>query len=209
MPFQVVANFQSKRKTPSLLSFYAGERLFGADAEALLGRKPHLVASAPQELLGRNVSHPLVDTYLHGSFLGSAVEPNARGGLDFLFPEATSTQRYSAEELAAMLLAHARDFASHVAGQRIHDAVITVPSFASQSERLALQTAADLAGVKVLALVDENTAAGIHYGIDRVFENATHRMLLYNMGAESTQVRREREIRKRQQRGVSGWGAIV
>jgi hypothetical protein len=41
----------------------------------------------------------------------------------------------------------------------------------------------------VLGLVDENTAAGVHYGIDRVFENKTHVMVLYNMGSEATQVR--------------------
>ena len=88
-----------------------------------------------------------------------------------------------------MLLAHARDFASAVADQRIQDAVITVPAYAAQGERLALVAAAELAGLKVLALIDENTATGVHYGIDRVFENTTHYMMLYNMGAESTQVR--------------------
>ena len=205
MPFQVVANFQSKRKTPALVAFAGGERLFGADAEALLGRKPSLVLASPLTLLGRNASHPLVQSALFASHQAVDVRSGARGGLEAFFPVAPAVAaaagfanetalHFSAEELAAMLLAHARDFASHVADQRIQDAVITVPAFAAQGERLALIAAAELAGLKVLALIDENTAVGVHYGIDRVFENTTHYMMLYNMGAESTQVRaRERE----------------
>ena len=192
MPFQVVANFQSKRKTPSLLAFDGSERLFGADAEALLGRKPGNVIAAPVALLGRNATHPLVELALHGSFAAAVVGPagDGRGGLalELPVPAGGNATRYSVEELSAMLLAHARDFASAVAEQRIQDAVITVPSFATQGERLALVAAAELAGLKVLALIDENTATGVHYGIDRVFENAMHYMMLYNMGAESTQV---------------------
>jgi molecular chaperone DnaK (HSP70) len=94
---------------------------------------------------------------------------------------------FAAEELAGMLMAHARDFAQAFSGGPVMDAVITVPAYAAQNERLALLDAAELAGLNVLALVDENTAAGVHYGIDRVFDNGTHHMLLYNMGAEATQ----------------------
>jgi hypoxia up-regulated 1 len=192
MPFQVVANFQSKRKTPAMLSFYAGERGFGADAEALLGRKPQLVVIAPQSLLGRNSSHSLAQAYLNERFYTTPTELNERGGLDYILSEPSrDTQRFSAEESSAMLLAHARDYASAVAGQKIVDAVLTVPSFYTQSERLALISAAELAGLKVLSLVDENTAAGIHYGIDRVHGtngSKPHIMALYNMGSEATQV---------------------
>jgi hypothetical protein len=145
MPFQVVANFQSKRKTPTMLAFASGERLFGADAEALLGRKPTLVLASPLALLGRNASHPLVRAALYESFQAADVRPAAtRGGLEAHFPAlpaaaaaagfgANATELvFPVEELAAMLLAHARDFASHVADQRIQDAVITVPAYAAQ-----------------------------------------------------------------------------
>ena len=94
---------------------------------------------------------------------------------------------FAAEELVGMLMAHARDFAQVFSGGPVMDAVITVPCYYTQNERLAILDAANLAGLKVLSLVDENTAAGIHYGIDRVFENSTHHMLLYNMGSEATQ----------------------
>ena len=95
---------------------------------------------------------------------------------------------FSAEEITAMMLAHVKEFSQVFAGGPIGDAVITVPSYWTQNERLALLDAAELAGLNILSLVDENTAGGIHYGIDRVFENATHHMVLYNMGYSATQV---------------------
>ncbi|RYG52458.1 hypothetical protein EON67_01200 [archaeon] len=190
MPFQVVANFQSKRKTPTQVSFYK-ERLFGSDAEALSGRKPHLVISSPQTLLGRTAQHPLVQAFHSTPFFGAATDVNARRGLNFVMPEDSGMPAsYTAEEITSMLLAHAREFVSDFAGVPVVDVVLTVPAYYTQRERLALMDAADLAGLKVLALVDENTAAAVHYGIDRVQENGTHTMMLYNMGAESTQVRR-------------------
>lgn len=196
MPFQVVANFQSKRKTPTMLSFYQGERGFGADAEALLGRKPHLVVAAPQTLLGRNATHPLADGYVGSPFNAVRTATNGRGGFDFVLPNegmgastASPEAVYSAEELSAMLLAHARDFASAAAGQAIVDTVITVPSFASQGERAALSAAAELAGLKVLSLVEENTAAAVHHSIDKMpGEGKQDLLLIFNMGATSTQV---------------------
>ena len=95
---------------------------------------------------------------------------------------------FSTEEIVSMVLAHVKEFSQVFAGGPIQDAVITVPSYWTQNERIALMDAADLAGLNVLSLVDENTAGGIHYGIDRVFENTTHHMILYNMGYSATQV---------------------
>ncbi len=199
--FQIVTNLQSKRKTPVMMAFYQGERLFGADAESLAVRKPRYVLQDPQRLLGRNATHSSVVNYLNHTLLITDTDVNGRGGIDFVLPadalgaagaeetdSATSLLRYSAEEVVAQLLGHAKDFTEVEAGTKVRDAVLTVPAYYTQNERVALIDAAELAGFNVLALVDENTAAGIHYGIDRVTENGTHYMMLYNMGFEATQV---------------------
>lgn len=72
-------------------------------------------------------------------------------------------------------------------GKTIKDCVITVPASFTQHEREALYTAAEIAELKVLSLIEENTAAALHYGIDRVFEQPST-VLYYNMGAGSVQV---------------------
>ena len=95
---------------------------------------------------------------------------------------------FTPEELVAMVLVHARDItkAFGVEG-KITDCVLTVPSFFTQHERRALLDAAQLAELNVLALIDENTAAGLHYGIDRI-DDEPQNIMFYNMGASALQV---------------------
>lgn len=95
---------------------------------------------------------------------------------------------FTPEELVAMVLTHAKDItnAFGVPGE-VKDCVLTVPSFYTQHERRALLDAAALADLNVLALIDENTAAGLHYGIDRI-EEEPRNILFYNMGASALQV---------------------
>lgn len=87
-----------------------------------------------------------------------------------------------------MVLSHARDItkAYGVEGT-ISDCVLTVPSFFTQNERRALLDAAELADLNVLSLIDENTAAGLHFGIDRI-DDEPQNFLFYNMGASALQV---------------------
>jgi hypoxia up-regulated 1 len=191
--YQVVTNVESKRKTPNVVAFYAEERLFGGHADAKRASKPRHVVPEPFALLGRAFSHPRTAAYANGSDYMVALSRNARGGADLLLPPGSvaasaGEPSFSAEEAAAQVLLHVREFTEAFAELRVPQAALTVPMYATQAERAALLDAAELAGFKVLALVEENTAAGVHYGIDRVTENTTHHMLLYNMGAEATQV---------------------
>ena len=95
---------------------------------------------------------------------------------------------FTPEELVAMVLNHARDITkAYGVDGTISDCVLTVPSFFTQHERRALLDAAELADLNVLALIDENTAAGLHYGIDRI-EKEPQNIVFYNMGASSLQV---------------------
>jgi hypoxia up-regulated 1 len=102
-------------------------------------------------------------------------------------------QEFTPEELTAMVLHYAEDIThaygkekGHVLGT-ISDCVLTVPSFATQSERLALLDAAKLGGFNVLSLIDENTASALNFGMDKTFEEPQI-YLFYNMGASSLHV---------------------
>ena len=94
---------------------------------------------------------------------------------------------YTPEELVAMMMTHAKDMTLAHGGKVIKDCVITVPSHFTYHERRALYTAAHIADLRVLTLVEENTAAALHYGMDRVFDTPTT-VLYYNMGSSSVQV---------------------
>ena len=95
---------------------------------------------------------------------------------------------FTPEELVAMVLCHAKDItAAYGGGTQVRDVVLTVPGFFTQHERRALLDAATLADLNVLALIDENTAAALHMGIDMISEEPLN-YLFYNMGASSLQV---------------------
>ena len=66
-----------------------------------------------------------------------------------------------------MMMQYAKDITANHGGKVIKDCVLTVPSWFTQHERAAVYAAADIANLRVLSLVEENTAAALHYGIDR------------------------------------------
>jgi len=95
---------------------------------------------------------------------------------------------YLSEELAAMILAYGRELAEKQANGSVKDAVITVPSYYNQERRRMLIDAAELAGLNVVQLVHENTAAALMYGIDRMDSEKDLHVLIYNMGGRDTEV---------------------
>jgi hypoxia up-regulated 1 len=102
--------------------------------------------------------------------------------------------QFTPEELVAMVLTHAVDISVAYAaegGSTIappRDMVLTVPAYATVAERRALLDAATLADMNVLTLIDENTAAALHYAMDKNFEDKEQLLLFYNLGASALQV---------------------
>ena len=181
---EIVTNLQSKRKTPTAISFYRGERLFGSDATAIMARKPDLTFAKLNRVLGRSPDHPIVQQLSKEQYFPYEIYRNETTGRTVYKQESTY---YSAEELIAMMMQYAKQITHSYGGKVIKDCVLTVPSSFTQHERAALYAAANIADLRVLSLIEENTAAALHYGIDRVFDEP-HHVLYYNLGANSLQV---------------------
>eukprot|EP01035_Chromulina_nebulosa_P055221 gene55221-75668_t len=152
-PLEIVTNFQSKRKSPTCISFYRGERLFGSDAYALMGRKPELTFAKFYRMLGRSADHPLVQEVLKQYFPYEIFTNQTTKG-SYLKMEDTV---YTPEELIAMFLNHVKEMTLNFGGKKIKDCVITVPSSFTQHERAAMYTAAEIADLNILTLIEENT----------------------------------------------------
>jgi hypoxia up-regulated 1 len=178
-----VTNFQSKRKTPTCISFYKGERLFGSDSFALMPRKPEVSFSKLFRMLGKAPEHPHLQELERHYFPFELYANETWGATSLKLEEAY----YHPEELLAMMMQHARDMTKSYGGKMIKDCVLTVPSSFTQHERAALYTAAAIADFNVLSLIEENTAAALNFGMDRNFDSPTT-VLFYNMGASTTQV---------------------
>lgn len=183
-PLEIVTNMHSKRKTEQMVLFDAGSRFYGADASSLLARKPHLTPTQMSVLLGREADHPSVSVLKERHYQFDPAYNETRSGVCLT----VDGKEFTPEELVAMVLTHAKDItAAYGVTSPLKDCVLTVPAFYTQHERRALLDAAELADLNVLALINENTAAALHFGIDRIDEKPVN-YLFYNMGAGSLQV---------------------
>ncbi|XP_075233640.1 hypoxia up-regulated Grp170 co-chaperone protein isoform X2 [Lycorma delicatula] len=185
VPMEIALNKESKRKTPVAIAFRDNERLFGEDALGVGVRFPKLTYSYILELLGKPVTHPLVQLFKQRFPYYDIVPDPVRGTVVFRHDDET---QFTPEELVGMLLQKAREFAQNSAIQAINEVVITVPGYFNQAERKAVLQAAELSGLKVLQLMNDYTAVALNYGIFRRkdFNETAQYMMFYDMGASST-----------------------
>lgn len=187
-PFETVTDFNSRRLTPSAVAFYDGDRLFGDDAINIANKKPDLAFIYLKTLIGLNDTLKDDNILKQLRFPINAVK-NERGTMTFKLGEAIhGFDEFSIEEIMGMLMGYVKAISEHFGNDKVRDCVITVPSFYTQYQRRAIIDAADSVGFLVLSLIDENTAAALQYGLDRLFENQTHMALIYNMGSTGTEV---------------------
>ncbi|KRZ85810.1 Hypoxia up-regulated protein 1, partial [Trichinella sp. T8] len=186
VPMEISLNKESQRKTSNVVAILGEETYFGDQAVSQRRRKPVASYAFLVNLLGKKFDNPVVQDYQkHFPFYHLIADPN-RGTV--LFEEKSSGNTYSPEDLVAMILADARAAAEAYAEQKIKDVVIAVPAYFTQAERRAMANAVDIAGLNLLSLINDNTAAGLNYGMFRRKEfskNATT-VLIYDMGAWKT-----------------------
>ncbi|KAK9891578.1 hypothetical protein WA026_015536 [Henosepilachna vigintioctopunctata] len=185
VPMEIALNKESKRKTPSIVSLKDNERLFGEDALTVSMRFPKNAYMYLLDLLGKDINHPLVKQYQQRFPYYKIVEDSERKTILF---EHDENIFYSVEELLAQLLVKAKEFAEQATNQPIKECVITVPGFFNQVERKALIQSANLAGLKLLQLMNDYTAVALNYGIFRSkeFNETSQYVMFYDMGASST-----------------------
>jgi len=187
-PFKIVLDETSKRKVPVTIGFDDDIRQFGNVAKSLLIKRPHRAYTYISRLLGKpincNATREITEDL---GFPFTFVEDKARKTIRVQLSEEAS---YSVEELVAMILTYARRMAEvENDDKEILDAVITVPEYWSQKERQALLDAASIADLKVLSLINENTAAGVEYGIERSYDvDKVEHFIFFNSGSTSTKV---------------------
>ncbi|OQR93666.1 hsp70-like protein [Achlya hypogyna] len=187
-PFEIVTNVHSKRKTETIVSFNGEERVYGADAMNIEVRRPQVAYSQIRRFLGTTMEHPMVASLTENEYFPYTLTSNLTRGSVALKHNAEYT--FHAEELAAMVFGHAKQITNDFAESSVKDWVITVPMYFAEPQRQAIIDAAEIAGVRVLSLVDENTAAALHHAVDYSAPepNTPERIMYYNMGSTSLQV---------------------
>eukprot|EP00066_Takifugu_rubripes_P028179 XP_011617445.1 PREDICTED: hypoxia up-regulated protein 1 [Takifugu rubripes] len=185
VPMEIVLNKESRRKTPTAVCLKENERLFGDSALGMSVKNPKTVYLHLQSLLGKKHDNLQVALYQKRFPEHQLQEDPVRGTVYFKYSE---EMQYTAEELLGMVLNYSCGLAQDFAEQPIKDAVITVPAFFNQAERRAVLQAARLAGLKVLQLINDNTAVALNYGVFRRkdIDNTAKNVMFYDMGSGST-----------------------
>ncbi|MER6178307.1 molecular chaperone DnaK [Streptosporangium sp. NPDC001681] len=168
----VIPNAEGVRTTPSVVAFTEnGERLVGqlARRQAILNPKGTIYSA--KRFIGRRYDEVTSEM----NAVSFDVVPGPDGAVRFKIHE----KLYAPEEIAAAVLRKLVDDASKFLGEKITEAVITVPAYFNDSQRQATKDAGKIAGLEVLRIVNEPTAAALAYGLDRK-ENET--VLVFDLG---------------------------
>ncbi|KAI0318042.1 actin-like ATPase domain-containing protein [Amylostereum chailletii] len=180
VPFDVLLNKDSKRKIQSSVAWKKGDRLFGQDAFNLAARFPEDTYNSMKYLLGAPANADIVSYY--STIATSPLVATTRYTAGVPRP---GGKTWDVEELVAMQLAYVKQLAEDAAGERVQDVIIAVPPFFSQFERDAVADAVEIAGLRLLALINDGTAIAINYAMTRTFTEP-ERHIIYDSGAKST-----------------------
>ena len=162
---EIIANEQGNRTTPSWVAFTDSERLIGDAAKSQIASNPKNTIFDAKRLIGRKFTDSTVKSDMsHWPFMvkaGAGDKPLIE--VDFKGERAT----FQPEEISAMVLTKMKQTAEAYLGGEVKDAVITVPAYFNDSQRQATKDAGTIAGLNVLRIINEPTAAALAYGLDK------------------------------------------
>ncbi|KAK3392993.1 hsp70-like protein [Podospora didyma] len=175
---EILANDQGNRITPSYVAFSNGERLVGDAAKNQFASNPTNTIYDIKRLIGRSFSDKGVQEDIKympfkitsGPGDKPVVEVDVNG----------SMRKFTPEEVSAMVLGKMRDVAESYLGEKVKHAVVTVPAYFNDKQRQATKDAGTIAGLNVIRVVNEPTAAALAYGLDK--EEGEHNILVYDLG---------------------------
>uniref|UniRef100_A0A915JH66 Heat shock protein 70 n=1 Tax=Romanomermis culicivorax TaxID=13658 RepID=A0A915JH66_ROMCU len=175
---EIIANDQGNRTTPSYVAFTDTERLIGDAAKNQVALNPHNTVFDAKRLIGRRFEDATVQSDMkHWPFKVISdggkpkIEVEHKGEAKKFFPE----------EISAMVLVKMRETAEAFLGKQVKDAVVTVPAYFNDSQRQATKDAGTIAGLNVLRIINEPTAAAIAYGLDKK-ASGERNVLIFDLG---------------------------
>ncbi|KAM1184418.1 hypothetical protein ACFX15_013365 [Malus domestica] len=162
---EIIANDHGNRTTRSYVTFTEGKRLTGDDAYNQIGRNPSNTIFDAKRLIGRRFKEDSVQSDVKLWPFKVIEGPGGKPKIVVIHKD--QEKQFAAEQISAMVLAKMREIAETYLCATVKDAVITVPSYFNDSQRQATKNAGAIAGLKVLRIINEPTAAAISYGIDK------------------------------------------
>jgi L1 cell adhesion molecule like protein len=176
---EIIANDQGNRTTPSYVSFNSEERLIGTSAKSQSSQNPENTVFDAKRLIGRKYSDPLLQSDI--KHFPYTVKPDSDGKPVIEVSYKNELKTFKPEEISSMVLTKMKEIAEAYMGEEIQNAVITVPAYFNDAQRQATKDAGLIAGLNVLRIINEPTAAAIAYGLDKKGEKEIN-ILIYDLG---------------------------
>jgi heat shock protein 1/8 len=177
---EIIANDQGNRTTPSYVAFAGDERLIGDAAKNQAAANPSNTVFDSKRLIGRKFNDPVCQADMkHWPF---KVIEDSNGKPKIEVEWKGERQQFLPEEISAAVLVKMKQTAEAYLGQPVSSAVITVPAYFNDSQRQATKDAGAIAGLNVLRIINEPTAAALAYGLDRVNEKGEKNILVFDCG---------------------------
>ena len=175
---EIIANDQGNRTTPSYVAFTDTERIIGDGAKNQASQNPKNTVFDAKRLIGRKFS----DNQTQSDIKFFPFEVVDKQDKPYINVESHGERReFLPEEISSMILVKMKDIAESYLGRKVTDAVITVPAYFNDAQRAATRDAGSIAGLNVLRIINEPTAASIAYGLDKNSEQERN-ILIFDLG---------------------------
>uniref|UniRef100_A0A7I4FMI7 Uncharacterized protein n=1 Tax=Physcomitrium patens TaxID=3218 RepID=A0A7I4FMI7_PHYPA len=178
---EIIANDQGNRTTPSYVAFTDTERLIGDAAKNQVAMNPTNTVFDAKRLIGRRFSDASVQSDM--KLWPFKVTPGAADKPMISVQYKGEEKTFAAEEISSMVLIKMKEIAEAYLGSTIKNAVVTVPAYFNDSQRQATKDAGVIAGLNVLRIINEPTAAAIAYGLDKKASSVGEKnVLIFDLG---------------------------
>ena len=173
---EIIANDQGERTTPSWVAFTDVEKLVGQSAKAQAAQNTRNTIYDAKRLIGRKFTDPIVQSDLKHLSFNVIADAD-----DKPIIQLENGTTYYPEQISAMVLTDMKNTAENYLGQTVTKVVITVPAYFNDGQRKATRDAATIAGLEVLRIINEPTAAALAYGLDKDFKGERN-VLIFDLG---------------------------
>lgn len=175
---EIIANDQGNRTTPSYVAFNDTERLIGDAAKNQASMNPENTIFDAKRMIGRRFNDPVVQNdSKHWPF--KIIDKDNKIYIQAKYKN--EIKEFTPEEISSMVLSKMKETAESYLGETVKDAVITVPAYFNDSQRQATKDAGTIAGLNVLRVINEPTAAAIAYGLDKN-KDKEHNIIIFDFG---------------------------
>jgi L1 cell adhesion molecule like protein len=179
---EIIANAMGNRTTPSWVSFTDTERLVGDSAKNSSASNPLNTIYDSKRFIGRKFSDNIVQQEIKNLPYKIIESDGDKCKIEVEYKN--KTKQFSPEELGGMILTNMKETAESYLGHPVKNAVITVPAYFNDAQRQATKDAGTIAGLNVLRIINEPTAAAIAYGLDKMEDGKEKKIVVFDCGGK-------------------------